>query len=154
VKVKTDGEEKVLERLVKKWTEAGREVAWEVWGLVKDSGADEERVSTGGNGWGEQEKGGTKRGFEEGWGWDEKDAKRAKMDGGLEGNLGWDIERDEDQEQSGYRDDGMKSGTNNKRYEEEEEEKKEDTLGSMLRQLGIAPETFGWNEDEGEFDGE
>jgi hypothetical protein len=155
VKVKMGGEEEVLERLVKKWTEAGRDVAWEVWGLVKDSGTDGRSVGAGGSGWGEEKKGGTKRGFEEGWGWDEKDGKRAKMSDGLERNWGWNVERDEDREQSGYGENGMKNGIyNGKKYEEEEEEKGEDTLGTMLRQLGIAPETFGWDEDEGEFVGE
>jgi hypothetical protein len=148
VKVKMDREEEILEKLVKKWTEAGREVAWEVWGLVKDSGADGS-VSAGRGGWGEEKKGGTKRGFEEDWGWDEQDGKKAKAD---DRNWGWNVERDEDRKQSSYEEDGMKNGS--KKYEEEEEEEREDTLGTMLRQLGIDPETFGWNEDEGEFVGE
>jgi len=153
-KVKMDGEEEVLEKLVKKWTEAGRDVAWEVWGLVKDSRADGGSVGACESGWGEEKKGGTKRGFEEGWGWGEKDGKRAKMDDGLERNWGWNPERDEDREQSGYREDGMKNGIYNGKKYEEDDEKREDTLGTMLRQLGIAPETFGWDEDEGEFVGE
>ncbi|KAF7353002.1 hypothetical protein MVEN_01267800 [Mycena venus] len=50
VKVKKGREEETLEALAKKWTEAGREVAWEVWSLIKDQengSADEwgERVS-------------------------------------------------------------------------------------------------------------
>ena len=154
VKVKMEGEEEVLERLVKKWTEAGREVAWDVWGLVKDSGGG------GKGGWGEEKKVGSKRGFEEGWGWDDKDTKKMKMDGGLERNWGWNVQRGEDQEerqQSGHGDDeydreGNINGTRKGgEYEEYEEEKREDTLGTMLRQLGIAPVTFGWNDDEGGF---
>jgi hypothetical protein len=31
------------------------------------------------------------------------------------------------------------------------EEKEENTLGMMLRKLGIAPETLGWNEEEESF---
>ncbi|KAJ7638542.1 hypothetical protein FB45DRAFT_1054814 [Roridomyces roridus] len=37
IKIKKEGEAETLEGLVKKWTDAGREVAWEVWGLVKDN---------------------------------------------------------------------------------------------------------------------
>ena len=158
--MQADGEEEVLERLVKKWTEAGRDVAWEVWGLVKDSGGNGGSAGASSGGWGEEKKGGTKRGFEEGWGWDDKDAKKTKVDDGFERNWGWNTEREEDREaaRSGYGDGEydvgrMKNGMC-KGEECEEEDKKEDTLGTMLRQLGIAPETFGWNDDEGEFVGE
>jgi hypothetical protein len=166
VKVKIDGEEEVLGKLVKKWTDAGREVAWEVWGLVKDSGGDGGSVGAGGGatggGWGEERRGGTKRGFEEGWGWDDKDAKKTKMGDGPERNWGWNVEREDQVEaarsDSGYDEhegDGIKGRMRKgMEYEEQDEEKREDTLGTMLRQLGIAPETFGWNEDEGEFVGE
>jgi hypothetical protein len=162
LKVKTDGEEEVLERLVKKWTDAGREVASEVWGLVKDSGGDSGSGAVK-SGWGEERKGGTKRVFEEGWGWDDRDAKKTKMDDGFERNWGWGVEQGRDPEddaQTKYVDDeyesgGMKHVTRKTgEYEEDDDEKRQDTLGTMLRQLGIAPQTFGWNEDEGEFVGE
>ena len=156
--MKMDGEEEVLERLVRKWTDAGREVAWEVWALVKDSGGDGRSACAGGNNWGEEKKGGTKRGFEEGWGWDDKDAKKPKIGVGFERNWGWNVERAEDQgemQESGYGDaahDGeVKNGVHHCEEYEAETEQKRDTLGTMLRQLGIAPETFGWDEDEGEF---
>jgi hypothetical protein len=37
VKVKEDCEEEILSGLIQKWTEAGREIAWEVWGVVKEN---------------------------------------------------------------------------------------------------------------------
>jgi hypothetical protein len=155
VKVKMDGEEDVLEGLVKKWTEAGRDVAWEVWGLVKDSERDGGDVNASGSEWGEEKKGGMKRGFKEGWGWDDNDAKKSKMDDGFERNWGWNVEREHgirsgsgDEEIYGVMKNGICRGED---LEDQEEEKREVTLGTMLRQLGIAPETFGWNEDEGEF---
>jgi len=159
VKVKMNDEETELERLVKKWTDAGREVAWEVWGLVKDSGRDSGCIGVSGSGWGEENKRGTKRRFEEGWGWDDdKDAKKTNVDAEVGRNREWNVEPGSNQEErkaSCYADDehegdGMKHGIcENTDYEEDE--KREDTLGTLLRQLGIAPETFGWNEDEGEF---
>jgi len=149
--VKASGEEVLLEMLAKKWTDAGREVAEEVWGLVKDSGGE----SASGGGW--RDKGAKKRGFEEGWGWDDKDAKKVKTDG-FERNWGWNVERTEDRGEAMQADDYRENDRDVElkdfmqvEEEHEDEEKRQDTLGTMLRQLGIAPETFGWNEDEGEF---
>jgi len=114
VKVKKDGEEEVLEKLVKKWMEAGREVAYELWGLVKDMGEGEPRNEMKGN-----------RGFE-GWGWQSENDQKWMND--------------------------EKKGK--ERCCEDEEERPTDTLGTMLKQLGIAPETLGWDEEEGQFSGE
>ncbi|KAK0191325.1 hypothetical protein F5146DRAFT_596055 [Armillaria mellea] len=139
VKVKKDGEEELLESLAKRWTEAAREIAWELWDLVKDNGANE------GGSWGRDPK--HKRGFEDSWGWEEKgDQKRLKT----ENSWGWDEpqrkegEEDEDQmqgvEPQGKNDDAR-----------EEEDMPENTMGLMLRQFGIAPDTLGWNEEDGMF---
>ncbi|KAL6299722.1 hypothetical protein BKA93DRAFT_805388 [Sparassis latifolia] len=38
--------------------------------------------------------------------------------------------------------------------EDEDEAAAEHTLGTMLRHFGIAPETLGWDEDEGDFIGD
>ena len=139
---------------MKKWTDAGREAAWEVWDLVKDSGG--ESTSRRGGGWGE-EKGGKKREYEEGWGWEDNNAKKMKTDG-FERNWGWNVERIEDRKEgtqsADYEgEDGDVELKDSMRMEDEheDEEKRQETLGTMLRQLGIAPETLGWNEDEGEF---
>jgi len=116
-KVRENSEEETLTNLIEKWTEAGREIAWEVWYLVKDNAGSE------------QQGAGKKRGFDESWAWqDAGESKRPKLEEG-ERNWGWDIipvcEREDDR---GRR-----------------------TLGTMLLELGIAPETFGWNEDEESF---
>lgn len=125
VKVKENDEEKTLIGLIKKWTEAGREVAYELWGLVKDSA----------------NKG-------EGMGWD---GGKGKM-GSRDSNWGWDfpgIKRE------GYPENEMDTATENPLDEgctnkilSEDDEQTRDTMGTMLRQLGIATETLGWNDDE------
>ena len=76
VKVREDVQEEVLEGLVKKWTEAGREVAWEVWNLVKDNASSD---------------GSKKRTFEGSWGWESSgDAKKQRGEE-TERNWGWDV---------------------------------------------------------------
>ncbi|KAJ6539107.1 hypothetical protein B0H19DRAFT_342662 [Mycena capillaripes] len=139
VKVKKGGEEQTLEALVKKWTEAGREVAWEVWGLVKDN----ENGSS--DDWGKDSQNATsgKRRLEDSWGWNEDlGSKRIKVEDS-DRNWGWSVspttatdDRSTDQDQS---------------VEPAEEDKPRETLGTMLMRLGIAPATLGWNDDEEEF---
>jgi hypothetical protein len=107
VKIKRDGDEGHLERLAKKWRDAGREAAYELWGIVRD-------LST---------EGGEIRGNSNntGWGWDDK------------GEHGRSGEERQDAEEGG------------------QAEKQKSTLGVMLRKLGIAPETLGWNDEEEAF---
>ncbi|KAJ7507515.1 hypothetical protein B0H11DRAFT_2218358 [Mycena galericulata] len=135
VKIKKEGEEQTLEGLVKKWTEAGREVAWEVWGLVKDN------ESGGGDDWG-KDSGTGKRRFEDSWGWNEDSgSKRIKVEE-TERNWGWDVSPTTD------RDDHPAE----QRIESTvDEDKPKETMGTMLMRLGIAPATLGWNNEEGEF---
>ncbi|KAI5894110.1 uncharacterized protein SCHCODRAFT_02700661 [Schizophyllum commune H4-8] len=137
VKVRREGEEGTLEGLVKRWTEAGREVAWEVWGLTKEAA----QGGDWGYGSGGQAKGGFGGGFgkeedaNKGWGWDKEDEKK----GGS--SWGWANEGDGEAEEEN-KDDGSQ-------YKDEEEEAKpQQTLGTMLRLLGIAPETLGWDDNE------
>jgi hypothetical protein len=121
VKVREDVQEEVLEGLVKKWTEAGREVAWEVWNLVKDNASSD----------GDRKK----RTFKGSWGWESPgDAKKPRSEE-MERNWGWDVV--------------PISGRSEE--EEEEEEAPKDTLGTMLWQLGVAADTLGWDEEEGTF---
>ncbi|KAH9853693.1 hypothetical protein C2E23DRAFT_820237 [Lenzites betulinus] len=136
IRIKKSGkedEEDELERLVAKWTIAGREVAWAVWDYVKDldpgTGCAGETKKDGwfndGDGpWGA--KSGEKRGFDAGWGYDDgHPAKKARLDDGIE-----------------------------EKTEVEDEEGPpvvQHTLGTMLRHLGIDPATLGWNEEEGDF---
>ncbi|KAI0003033.1 hypothetical protein BJV74DRAFT_566752 [Russula compacta] len=108
IKIKRDGDEDHLKRLAKKWRDAGREAAYELWGIVRD-------LSTEG---GEREIRGN--GSDARWGWD-KGERGTFGEDGLDGEGG------------GYG------------------EKHESTLGIMLRELGIAPETLGWNDEEEAF---
>jgi len=74
VKVREEKQEETLRDLVDKWTEAGRDVAWEMWMLLKDRQDDSAK-----NG---------KRSYDESWGWSEE--KRMKFEetvGGVEGML-------------------------------------------------------------------
>lgn len=139
VKVKADMSEDVLECLVRKWTEAGREVAWEVWGLVKDNATTDDWQENRGR---SCER---KRPFEDGWGWDDGgDQKKLKAEE-QERHWGWSVvpirpdEREEvttaDSECDAVREDSFGGHPHG-------------TLGMMLKQLGISPETLGWNEDE------
>ncbi|KAJ7117363.1 hypothetical protein C8R43DRAFT_1112755 [Mycena crocata] len=139
VKIRKDGEEQTLDALVKKWTEAGREVAWEVWGLVKDN-------ETGsGDSWGKeaQDAQSGKRRFEDSWGWGaDSGSKRMKVEE-TAGNWGWDTSPavDNDDHSAEQRVESI----------EEAEDKPRDTLGTMLMRLGIAPSTLGWDDEAGEF---
>lgn len=127
VKVREDVQEEVLEGLVKKWTEAGREVAWEVWNLVKDNASSEE-----GHGNSQSSK---KRTFKGSWGWESpSDAKKPRSEE-MERNWGWDV---------------VPISSRNEEEEEEEDAPKH-TLGTMLRQLGVAADTLGWDDEEGSF---
>lgn len=143
LKVREDLQEVIIDGLVKKWTEAGREVAWEVWDNVKDNATSE------------GDKGslmkGKKRGIEESWGWDESgDPKKPKE----EQTWGWDAvpvsDRGGDEMEPEKR--GETVAESGEREEEaEEEDVPHATVGTMLIQLGIAPETLGWDEEEGTF---
>ncbi|KAG1780283.1 hypothetical protein EV702DRAFT_771871 [Suillus placidus] len=124
VKVKENDEEKTLVRVIKKWTEAGREVAYELWDLVKDSANKDV-----------------------GMGWD---SGKGKM-GSRDSNWGWaspGIKRE------GYPENEMNTATENALDEgdtnkilSEDDEQSRNTMGTMLRQFGIATETLGWDED-------
>ncbi len=136
IRIKKSGKEDKgdeLERLVAKWTTAGREVAWAVWDYVKDldPGTDA-AVGQNKGGWSSDgcdfwgAKAGEKRGFEPGWGYDDEHApKKARTDGGVEA------------------------------IEEEEEDEAlpvtQHTLGTMLRHMSIDLATLGWDEEEGDF---
>jgi hypothetical protein len=107
IKIKRDDDESHLDRLARKWRDAGREAAYELWAIVRDLSTD----------------GGEVRGSasDSGWGWDNQGEHGTPGQGSLS------------TEEGGY------------------EEKQENTLGMMLRKLGIAPETLGWNDEEETF---
>ncbi|KAG1820470.1 uncharacterized protein BJ212DRAFT_1031542 [Suillus subaureus] len=122
VKVKENDEEKILVGLIKKWTDAGREVAYELWDLVKDSANKRD-----GMGW----DGGMMGSRDSNWGWDSPGIKR---EGYPENDINTATENPLDE------------GHTNKILSEDDEQTR-NTMGTMLRQLGIATETLGWDED-------
>ncbi|KAH9894331.1 hypothetical protein C8Q73DRAFT_513170 [Cubamyces lactineus] len=135
IKIKKSGngqDEDELEQLVRKWTTVGREVAWAVWDYVKDldpgvGSAIEQKSggwfsSEGNESWASQA--GQKRGFEPSWGYDDEHVpKKRKSEDGE------DVEMD---------DEGTVPTLQH-------------TLGTMLRHLGIDPDTLGWDDEEGDF---
>ncbi|GLB33560.1 hypothetical protein LshimejAT787_0104440 [Lyophyllum shimeji] len=147
VKIKQDGEEETLQTLLKKWTEAGREIAWEVWELVK------ERANGDDQGWQPKGKAG-QTASDYSWGWNGSSEKNAREN---ERNWGWNVEHQGTGDDVGNEMNLAKDfeGIDSCSYEDHDtDEKKQDTLGTMLIRLGIAPETLGWNEEEGRFQGE
>ncbi|CDO74007.1 hypothetical protein BN946_scf185043.g56 [Trametes cinnabarina] len=131
IKIKRSGtgeDEDELERLVEKWTRAGREVAWAVWDYVKDLDPGSTAVQAKG-GWFTNDDGkwgpqsGEKRGCDADWGEDEeRRAKKPRL-------------HDEDDEVA----------------EEEPQAALQHSLGTMLRHMNIDPATLGWDEEEGDF---
>ena len=116
-----------LQELIIKWTEAGREIAWEVWNLVKDNATADDPWAA--------DKG--KRAFQESWGWDDQGENKKPCIG---------------QQESGDSEGAEREGAQILVVDDDEvPEKKQDTLGTMLMQLGINPDTLGWNEEEDDF---
>ncbi|KAJ3803130.1 hypothetical protein GGU11DRAFT_671377, partial [Lentinula aff. detonsa] len=131
LKVKRDHEEEMLADLTTRWTEAGREIAWEVWELARN---DEDPCGGIPGG---------KRSFSENWGWDiQGDEKRVKSEDSW--NWGTTNRQQEDEDAT-----PQVQGSTLKM--EDEEARAEYTLGMMLRRLGIDPATLGWDEQEGIF---
>ncbi|KAF8138696.1 hypothetical protein EV363DRAFT_1314557 [Boletus edulis] len=127
IKVKEDSEEEVLTRLAEKWIEAGREVAYDVWDATKDSGDFMEKATSSRRSHGWQSTDGSTP-----WGWDTKPGDAS--------------EESRDTEPS-------EASCANGRAAPEEDDVDVgcNTLGNMLRQLGVAPEIFGWDDDKEAF---
>jgi len=129
LQIRQEDQERTLEELARKWTDAGREVAWELWALVKDNGTSEYDVSNKVKGlWPLNDKG---------WGWNEPTNEERS--------------RNECLYMSGIETDGACRNDEYNQAAEMEEGPLQNTLGIMLRQLGIDPETLGWDEGEGTF---
>ena len=134
------GDAPSLEELAKKWKAAGRDAAWEVWGLVKESAV--QKSSEGASGWGWDEgKGGGRGGSGMGgsWGWD-REGTEEKSEGEHQ------EEREERERGSRHR-----GGEDYEERYEGEVIKTEETVGTMLRHLRIDPATLGWDDDQGDF---
>ncbi|KAF6762559.1 hypothetical protein DFP72DRAFT_876228 [Ephemerocybe angulata] len=138
LRVVRDKEEEILTNLIAKWKEAGREVAYELWALVRDAPGE------GGSAWASEGPPNRKRKLEDGWGWDDG-SERKKARSGNGSSWGWDSATENETEHGGNENDAPAC------HEEEEEEKVHETLGTMLMQLGIFPSTLGWDEEEGCF---
>lgn len=145
-----------LDALVTKWRTVGREVAWLVWDTVKDRDpGDSLRVLPAKGGWDEDEvPGGGKRaggfgsgGFQAGWGYDDGKSGSGKHDG-FAGSWGWDDKKEGGSGEAGEVEERMDVD------EEAEGQTQNHSLGTMLRFMGVDPETLGWDEDEGDFVGE
>lgn len=130
-----EGEER-LEDLTRKWKDVARDVSWELWAIVKQNHED----GVGGIVNAGEERGlftnprdenGPGGRFRSGWGWDDKDKGESSTD--------WNPEcGEEERPQDGdvEKEDGPEDGL---------------TMSVMLRQLGIAESTLGWEEAEGDF---
>ncbi|KAF8843145.1 hypothetical protein BDN67DRAFT_240406 [Paxillus ammoniavirescens] len=126
VQVKENNEDEILSRVAKKWTEAAREVAYEVWGIIGDSA----NIVDGAKSFGGS------------WGWDGDDNRDAKW--------GWDTKiEDTSGELGNY--DLPEAPDSTKRLALEGEVDERASLATMLRQLGITPETLGWDNDRETF---
>ncbi|KAF7792808.1 hypothetical protein EIP86_003907 [Pleurotus ostreatoroseus] len=153
IKIKNErsqADEENLAALVSKWRGVGRDVAWLVWDTVKDLDPGEGlSVSMGRGGWGDEDgmsKGKMRNsGFDGGWGYD--DGKKRDEYGGLNKNWGWDDPSGREGSETADGDGAMEVDV------AEEQPSQPHSLGTMLRHLGIDPETLGWNEDEGDFIG-
>ncbi|KNZ79915.1 hypothetical protein J132_08573 [Termitomyces sp. J132] len=134
IKIKDDGDEGTLLKLTKKWTEAGRDIAWEVWDLVKENLPREDR------GWSSSEKPNSRTSIlKDSWCWNDETNRQEK-----ERNWGWDVEPGR-MAMDVYDNEVHDTNTDDNEY------KPQDTVGTMLIQLGIAPDTLGWNEEDEEF---
>jgi len=132
IKVKEEDQEDKLQELITKWTEAGREIAWEVWTIVKDNADEGYSAITG------------KRSSKHFSHWETESSKRHKGDG--------------DFHRSSEMADNEPEGTSTVQRidlmepaEDEDLERPNHTLGTMLRQFGIDPQTLGWDEEEETF---
>ncbi|KAF9449930.1 hypothetical protein P691DRAFT_702396 [Macrolepiota fuliginosa MF-IS2] len=134
IKIREDSQEDVLRNLINKWTEVGRDVAWEVWVIVKDN--VHERSDDGSsaiNG---------KRVFRNDWNWEMGDDKRYKRG-------------EEEFPPPGIEDNGLGEADTMRRGDlmgmstgDEDLDRSSHTLGTMLRQLGIDPQTLCWDDEE------
>jgi hypothetical protein len=138
IKIRSEHEEEErLEDLIRKWKDVARDVSWELWAIVKQNHEDGTGgiVGTGdecGSFTNPSGKNGFGGRFRSGWGWDDKDKSEITMDGNAKCG--------EEEEQPQKKDIEKEEGLENRL-----------TMSVMLRQLGIAESTLGWDEVEGDF---
>jgi len=137
IRIKNSGngrDEDKLEELARKWTDVGREVAWAVWETVKDLDPGESaNFGTG--------KGGS---LDEGWSFDDGLKGKKTVSAAFSKSWGWD----ESQNTTHHsHEQEVVPGSD----DDDDAVKTSHSVGTMLRHLGIDPETLGWDEDEGDF---
>ncbi|TDL29267.1 hypothetical protein BD410DRAFT_779609 [Rickenella mellea] len=182
VKIKKEGDEEKLTKLVQKWRCAGREVAWEVWNIVKEQAQEDTGTFTQ-----------PKSSFKDSWGWNDQASDRKADSWGWASSEPGQTQDDEDLasftppsprklEEELYKslrrkpavarksmlpptprgsyytnqmvtvdDDSLRDDDIQDVGGTEEVVQKEQNLGTMLHKLGIAHETLGWNDEEGDF---
>ena len=84
IKIRNDGEGEKLERLVKKWTDVAREVAWEVWSVVKDNVREVSNLD------------GRRGALQSNWGWADEDKTGAGADAEKLGGEGEVLSEDDE----------------------------------------------------------
>ncbi|KLO12809.1 hypothetical protein SCHPADRAFT_396725 [Schizopora paradoxa] len=207
VQLRKSNEAEKLEALTKQWREAGREIAWDVWALVRDQAGEDvgnyNYPGTNAKSTSDWQSGQQQQGFKAGWGWADDLATSNR-------SWGWDNVGETHGEGEGeeaevnsqelmspskleaelYKALSQKSGVRRQSilpptprgayYEQQRFAAQDDdihgfsesdqaqvaneegspsttttshakSLGGMLTQLGIAHETLGWCEDEGDF---
>jgi len=130
-----EGEER-LDDLTRKWKDVARDVSWELWAVVKQNHEDGVGgIANAGEECGLFTRPSDENGFggrsRSGWGWDDKDRRESSTD--------WNAEC------------GGEQRPQNGDIEREEEAENRLTMSVMLRQLGVAESTLGWDEAEGDF---
>lgn len=163
IRIMEKNEDEELERLGKKWISVGRDVAWELWKVLKEQksgswGDDDEYLtmtktktkSSASSGWGYEDD--TKKhgpNTADGWGWAQSTSSQAKATGNSLWVSASEVEDADtaDASRTGIDEDDTEDGEGDDNKFKEQE----DSVGMMLRQLGIATETLGWDDVEGEF---
>ncbi|KZT37622.1 hypothetical protein SISSUDRAFT_829484 [Sistotremastrum suecicum HHB10207 ss-3] len=161
IKILEKNEDEELELLGKKWVSVGRDVAWELWKVLKEQtsgswGNDDEYLSTSKSkpkasssaNWGySDESKQDVRASNDGWGWAQTNSDTGKSSGDSLWTTGTHVVPENDHSPAvEHEDDTEGSDHDNSTFKDQE-----DSVGTMLRQLGIASETLGWDDAEGEF---
>ncbi|KAF9008728.1 hypothetical protein BDQ17DRAFT_1348822 [Cyathus striatus] len=131
VKIKGEDGEEELSNLVQKWTDAGREVAWQVWSLVKDNVREDvaydlcalSSTKQPVKGFGEYVKGEPLPMHYEDDQYHIEEGELSRSNGDFARHI----------------------------HEDEDDNRSRDSLGTMLTRLGIPHETLGWDETENSF---
>lgn len=139
IKIVSNKEDEKLKCLIEKWTLAGREVAWELWSIMKDRSLEDAMWTKEGNGFNDSWNWASKRG----WGYEDRTENNPDEESVGDSSSFSQVEAE------------MWNSINTqnamKRQETENDRGSPHTLGTMLRSYGIADDILGWNNDEEDF---